>query len=154
VSPRAQGPPERIEPRRLNDYLEVITKSVFQSGMSWRVVDAKWDGFRAAFHDFDPEWVAALSPPDVDKLAQDERIIRNRRKIQAMVHNAEELLELDRRHGSFRDYLRSHDGFEGTVAALKQDFKFLGDFGAYHFLYVVGEEVPSHEEFTRSRAKS
>ena len=152
MSPR-QTAPERIEPRGLADYLEVITKAVFQSGMSWRVVEAKWDGFRAAFHDFDPAWVAALSPPDVDRLAQDTRIIRNRRKIEATVHNAEELVELERQYGSFRDYLRSHGGFEATVADLRGRLKFVGDTGAYYFLYVVGEEVPPHQEFRRSRAK-
>ena len=146
--------PERIEPRGLADYLEVITKAVFQSGMSWRVVEAKWDGFRAAFHDFDPQWVASLAPPDVDRLAEDTRIIRNRRKIEATVHNAEELVELERQYGTFRDYLRSHEGFEATVADLRKRLKFVGDTGAYYFLHVVGEEVPSHEEFMRSRGRS
>jgi 3-methyladenine DNA glycosylase Tag len=152
VSPQAKGP-QRIEPSGLADYLEVITKAVFQSGMSWRVVEAKWDGFRAAFHDFDPEWVAALTPPDVDRLAEDTRIIRNRRKIEATVHNAEELVELDRQHGSFRDYLRSHGSFEATVADLRSRLKFVGDTGAYYFLYVVGEDVPPHQEFMHSRGK-
>jgi Methyladenine glycosylase len=153
VSPRTTAP-DRIEPRGLADYLEVLTKAVFQSGMSWRVVEAKWDGFRAAFHDFDPGWVASLSPPDVDRLAEDTRIIRNRRKIEATVHNAEELVELERQYGSFRDYLRSHEGFEATVADLRKRLKFVGDTGAYYFLYVVGEEVPPHEEFTRSRGRT
>jgi 3-methyladenine DNA glycosylase Tag len=152
VSPETRTP-ERIEPTGLSDYLEVITKAVFQSGMSWKVVAAKWDGFRTAFHDFDPEWVAALSPPDVDRLAADTRIIRNRRKIEATVHNAEEMLELERQYGTFRDYLRSHGSFEATVADLRERLKFVGDFGAYYFLHVVGEPVPSHEEFVRSRAK-
>jgi DNA-3-methyladenine glycosylase I len=152
MSPEMQGP-ERIEPSGLADYLEVLTKTVFQSGMSWKVVAAKWDGFRTAFHDFDPEWVAALSPPDVDRLAADTSIIRNRRKIEATVHNAEEMLELERQYGTFRDYLRSHGSFEATVADLRKRLKFVGDFGAYYFLHVVGEEVPSHEEFVRSRSK-
>jgi 3-methyladenine DNA glycosylase Tag len=129
VSPETRTP-ERIEPTGLSDYLEVITKAVFQSGMSWKVVAAKWDGFRAAFHAFDPEWVAALSPPDVDRLAADTSIIRNRRKIEATVHNAEEMLELERQYGTFRDYLRSHGSFEATVADLRKRLKFVGDFGA------------------------
>jgi len=152
VSPPAEGP-KRIKPTGLADYLEVITKAVFQSGMSWRVVEAKWDGFRAAFHDFDPEYVAALTPPDVDRLAEDTRIIRNRRKIEATVHNAEELVELDRQYGTFRDYLRSQGGFEETVADLRTRLKFVGDTGAYYFLYVVGEEVPAYREFMHSRGK-
>jgi DNA-3-methyladenine glycosylase I len=152
MSPQPKGP-EQIEPRGLADYLEVITKAVFQSGMSWKVVEAKWAGFRTAFHAFDPEWVAALSPPDVDRLAADTSIIRNRRKIEATVHNAEEMLELERQHGTFRDYLRSHGSYEATVADLRKRLKFVGDFGAYYFLHVVGEKVPPHEEFMRSRGK-
>ena len=41
--------PERIEPAGLADYLEVMSKSVFQPGMSWKVVAAKWPGIREAF---------------------------------------------------------------------------------------------------------
>jgi DNA-3-methyladenine glycosylase I len=77
--------PERIEPQRLGDYLEVLTKAVFQSGLSWRVIEAKWVGFGEAFSGFDPRTVADLRPADVDRLAGDTRIVRNRRKIQATV---------------------------------------------------------------------
>lgn len=91
--------PERIEPTGLADYLEVLTKAVFQSGLSWRVVDAKWSGFREAFRGFDPGKVAALTPPEVDALAADTRIVRNRKKIEATVHNAGEMIVLDREHG-------------------------------------------------------
>ena len=134
--------PERIEPRALGDYLEVMSKSVFQTGMSWRVVESKWPGTREAFRGFNADAVAALSPDDIDALAQDARVIRNRKKLEAVVGNAGRMLDLERAHGSFRSYLRSHDGFDATVAALRKDFKFLGDMGAYHFLYVVGEQVP------------
>ena len=53
--------PQQIRPQRLADYLEVMTTAVFQSGMSWQVVEAKWDGFREAFAAFDPVTVAAFS---------------------------------------------------------------------------------------------
>jgi 3-methyladenine DNA glycosylase Tag len=143
--------PDKIKPKALGDYLEVMTKAVFQSGMSWQVVEAKWDGFRKAFEGFDAEKVAAMSPADVDRLAQDTRIIRNRRKIQATVDNALELVELDREHKGFRNYLRSHGSFEKTVADLKRHFRFLGDFGSYYFLHVIGEKVPPHDEWMASR---
>ena len=89
--------PTQIEPTGLADYLEIMTKAVFQSGMSWQVVEAKWAGFREAFEGFDPERIAAFDGDDVDRLAADTRIIRNRRKIEATVHNAEVLLALDAR---------------------------------------------------------
>jgi len=143
----AQQEPKRIRPKGLADYLEVLTKSVFQSGISWRVIEAKWDGFREAFHGFDPEHVAGLTPPDVDALAADTRIVRNRRKIEATVENAATLLELDRQHGGFRKYLRSHADYEALAGDLVKRFKFLGDLGAYYFLHVVGEETPPHDEW-------
>jgi len=146
--------PKKIQPRGLSDYLEVMSKAVFQTGISWRVVDAKWPGIREAFRAFDPAAVAGLKPDELDALSGDPRVIRNRRKIEAIMDNARRLLELERRHGAFRDYLRSHGGFEGTVADLRKQFKFLGDTGAYYFLGVVDEEVPSYEEWCASRGRT
>lgn len=139
--------PKQIKPKGPDDYFEVMTKAVFQSGISWRVIEAKWDGFREAFSGFDPEKLADLDPPDVDRLAEDTRIVRNRRKIEATVANALAMLDLIKEHGTFKKYLRSHDGFEETAADLRKRFKFMGDLGAYYFLYVVGEPVPPHEEW-------
>jgi DNA-3-methyladenine glycosylase I len=146
--------PKQIEPKGLADYLEVLTKAAFQSGISWKVIEAKWNGFREALFGFDPERIAELDGPDIDRLAQDTRIVRNRRKIEATVHNAETILELDGEHGGFRQYLRSHGGFEETVADLKKRFKFVGDLGAYYFLYVVGEPVPAHEDWMKAHGTS
>jgi DNA-3-methyladenine glycosylase I len=146
-----QEGPRRIKPESLADYFEVLTKAVFQSGISWRVVEAKWDGFRKALKGFDPSKVADLTPRDIDRLAEDASIIRNRRKIEATVENAETMLELDREFNGFGRYLRSHGGFDETVADLRQRFRFLGDTGCYYFLYVVGEKVPGHEAWAESR---
>jgi DNA-3-methyladenine glycosylase I len=139
--------PTQIEPTGLADYLDVITRAVFQSGMSWRVVEAKWDGFREAFSGFDPARVAAFTDDDVERLAADTRIIRNRRKIEATITNAQAMIALDGEPGGFVGWLRSQPDFDATVAALRGEFRFLGDVGAYYFLYVVGEDVPTHEEW-------
>jgi DNA-3-methyladenine glycosylase I len=143
--------PTQITPGGLADYLAVITRAVFQSGMSWRVVEAKWGGFLDAFAGFDPAAVAAFTDDDVERLAADTRIIRNRRKIEATITNAERMLALDDEPGGFAGWLRGRGDFESTVAALRGEFRFLGDMGAYYFLYVVGEEVPTHEEWMRTR---
>lgn len=94
--------PKQITPTKLADYLGVLTKAVFESGMSWKVVENKWPGFQAAFHGFDPETVASLSPDEIDALTNDTRIIRNRRKIEATVHNAGVMLDLERETGGFK----------------------------------------------------
>ena len=144
--------PKQIRPKRLNDYLEVMSKAVFQTGISWKVIEAKWPGFKDAFFDFDPVRIAELDPPEIDRLSEDTRIVRNRKKIEATVHNAQTMLDLEGEHGSFKKYLRSQPGFEETAADMKKRFKFIGDTGAYYFLHVVGEPVPPHEEWMAAHA--
>ena len=139
--------PATITPNRLGDYLEVMSQAVFQSGISWKVVESKWPGIRAALHGFDAQRVADLTEPELADLAQDTRVIRSLPKLRAIVFNAQRMLELEQRHGSFRDYLRSHGGFEETLKDIRRQFKYLGDSGTYRFLWVVGEEVPPHDEF-------
>ena len=144
--------PKKIRPKGLGDYLEVMSKSAFQSGMSWQVVEAKWDGFQKAFKGFDPEKVAAFGSKGVKRLVEDKGIIRNRRKIEATIHNAQTCIDLEDEFGDFKKYLRSHDDFEALVKDLRKRLKFLGETGIYVFLYVVGEKVPSHEEWSKSRS--
>ena len=144
--PDEQGP-HQISPQSLGDYLEVMSKAVFQSGISYKVVENKWPGIREAFRGFDPRAVAGLTPPAVEDLVQDQKVIRNRRKIEAISSNARRIIELEKEHGSFKNYLRSHSSFKATVQDLRRQFKFLGESGCYFFLYIVGEEVPPHEEY-------
>lgn len=146
-------PPEQIQPGSLNDYLEVMSKAVFQSGMSWRVVEAKWSGTREAFHDFDVAQVAAFDERDIDALTKDTRVIRNYRKLNAIVSNAQTMIALDEQHGSFKNYLRSQTDFDATLNTIRNDFKFMGPTGIYYFLYVVGEQVPPHDEFEATYRK-
>ncbi len=152
--PDEKGAPPQVEVESLNDYLEVMSKAVFQSGMSWRVVNAKWPDTNEAFHGFEIGRVAALTEEELDELAQDKRVIRNRRKLAAIIYNAQRIIELDTEHGGFINYLRSRDDFYDVVKDLRKQFKFLGDTGCYFFLYVVGEPVPPHEEWMRVREQS
>ncbi len=144
-----KGPPPKITPKSLNDYFEIMSKSVFQSGMSWKVVENKWPGIREAFQGFDILAVADFREKDIENLAKDTRVVRNYRKLQAVISNARKILELDEEYGSFRKYLRSHGSFDATLNAIRRDFKFMGPTGIYVFLYVTGEKVIPHEEFEK-----
>ncbi|HEX7309595.1 MAG TPA: DNA-3-methyladenine glycosylase I [Gaiellaceae bacterium] len=144
-------PPKQIRPKSLADYLEVLSRIAFEAGLSSRVIEAKWDDIRRAFHGFDPERVARMTPRAVDKLLDDPRVIRSRSKIEATIANAETMLELDEEHKGFKRYLRSHADFESTAKDLRKRFKFVGDSGAYRFLWIVGEKVPSYHDWAESR---
>jgi 3-methyladenine DNA glycosylase Tag len=147
----SKGAPDQVEPRTLGVYLEVMSKAVFQSGMSWAVIDKKWPGTREAFRGFEPLAVASLTEAEIAELATDTRIIRNRKKVEAIIDNARKMIDLDEAHKGFRKYLRSHGGFEGTVKDLRKQFRFMGETGCYYFLYVVKEEVPDYDTWCESR---
>ena len=56
-----------------------------QAGLSWRTILHRREGYRRAFHAFDVERIAAFGDDDVERLLQDEGIIRNRAKINSTI---------------------------------------------------------------------
>lgn len=72
----------------------------FQAGLSWITILKKRDNFRAAFEGFDPAIIATWGEDDVQRLLQNEGIIRHRGKIEATIGNARAYLEMD----NFADY--------------------------------------------------
>src|SRR5437763_11521008 len=146
-------PPPRSTPRTLAGYLEALSRPVFQAGMNWRVIDAKWDGIREAFANFEPERVADFGRRDIARLLADPRVVRSRAKIEATIDNAQAMLELDAEYGSFSGYLRAHGDFAEAVADLKPQFRFIGDTGAYFFLYSANQPVPAHAEWFSRTAR-
>jgi len=68
---------------------EKLCLECLQSGLSWALILRKRDEIRAAFAGFDPDAVAAFGRRELEALLQDPRVIRNRRKLEAIVHNAE-----------------------------------------------------------------
>ncbi len=87
---------------------ERISLEAFQSGLSWLTILRKRDGFRQAFAGFDPRVVAAYGPADVERLMSDAAIVRNRRKIEATIANAQALLALHDRGESLDEVVWSH----------------------------------------------
>jgi DNA-3-methyladenine glycosylase I len=86
---------------------ERITLEAFQSGLSWLTILRKREGFRLAFADFDAATIAAYREPDVERLMADAGIVRNRRKIDATITNAQALLALRESGGSLDDLVWS-----------------------------------------------
>ena len=118
--------------RRVTDddaLFENMNLQIFQAGLSWRMVLARRDAFREAFHRWRVDKVAAMSPQDVNRLLQNAAIIRNRKKIEASIANALIVQEIQREHSSFCDWF--YDALEGDNLAalqkmLRRTFRFMG----------------------------
>lgn len=139
---------------------ELLILEGFQAGLSWECVLNKRQAFREAFDDFDVETVAGYSQEKLEELAQDKRIIRNRRKIAASVDNARAFMKIQEEFGTFAKYIwHFTDGqviYENdkTTSALsdrisadlkKRGMKFVGSTIVYSYLQAIGV-LYSHEE--------
>ena len=85
-------------------HFEFLVLEGAQAGLSWAIVLKKREGYRRAFHEFDPEKVARYSEKRIQKLTRDSAIIRNRMKIEAAVRNARALLAIQKEFESFDAY--------------------------------------------------
>ena len=148
---------------------EKLCLESFQSGLSWRTVLAKRDNFRATFHQFDFSKVAGFDQSDVERLLQDEGIIRHRGKIEAVINNAQRAEELVEQQGSLAAYIWSFEPKATDLAepqavstsaesvALSKDlkkrgWKFVGPTTVYAFMQAMGL-VNDHVEACVYRAK-
>jgi DNA-3-methyladenine glycosylase I len=89
---------------------ELLILEGAQAGLSWATVLKKREGYRAAFHGFDPAAVAALGPDEIEDLVRSPLIIRNRAKIRSAVQNARAFLAVVDEVGSFDRYIWSFVG--------------------------------------------
>jgi len=86
---------------------EFLVLDGMQSGLSWQMILRKRKSFRNAFDNFDPKKISQYSKKDINRLLADKGIIRNRRKIESVINNAERFLEVKDEFGKFDSYVWS-----------------------------------------------
>lgn len=121
-------------------FLATMTQCVFNAGFNWKVIQAKWDGFEAAFDEFDPPRVAFYSDEDLDRLVSDQRIVRNGQKIKATIENARFVAEVSREKGGFGRFLADWPAPDqaGLLDYLNKNGSRLGGATAQYFLRFSG----------------
>tara|TARA_R110000744_G_C19231893_1_gene548265 strand:+ start:207 stop:878 length:672 start_codon:yes stop_codon:yes gene_type:complete len=120
--------------------LSVMTRCVFNAGFNWKVIDAKWDGFEAAFEGFDPAKLAFFGEEMMDDLVSDARIVRNGQKIKATLENARMVAEIEQSEGGFGRFLATWpaDDQVGLMHALNTRGSRLGGATGQYFLRFSG----------------
>lgn len=86
---------------------ELLILEGAQAGLSWITVLRKRENYRAAFDDFDPQKMARFTPEKIEKLMQNQGIIRNRLKIESAIKNAAALLAMKKNGENFSEFLWS-----------------------------------------------
>ena len=86
-------------------HFEFLILEGAQAGLSWRTILHRREGYRRAYHGFDPDLVAGFDRRDVRRLLADPGVIRNRLKIEASIRNARAFLDLQRTFRTFDAYV-------------------------------------------------
>ena len=119
-----------------------------QAGLSWLTILKKKDSFQKAFSDFDVSTVANYGEADINLLVNDASIIRNRLKINAAIHNAQQIIKLAEEYGSFYQWLcHNHPKPKSEwVKLFKKQFKFTGGEITGEFLISTSFLPGAHHE--------
>jgi 3-methyladenine DNA glycosylase Tag len=142
--------PDVIRPGGTADYLEVMTRAVFQAGVRWKQIADHWDAYRAAFDDFDTRRIAAYDDLEIERILGTPGILRMRRKVAATIANARALDAIERERGSIASYLRSFDSYDELARDVRERFAFMGEMNVWYFLFRVGEPVPRFENWVQT----
>lgn len=138
---------------------EMLILEGMQAGLTWLTVLNKREAFREAFDGFDPNKVALYDDTKIQELLTNDKIIRNRLKINAAVSNAKAFLRIIEEYGSFDKFIWGYVDYTpvtghweklGDVPAStplsdkiskdlkKLGFKFVGSTIIYAFMQATG----------------
>lgn len=131
-----------------NELFGRLILEINQAGLSWTTILNKQDNFRKAYHQFNIRKVASYKEKDRERLLNDTGIIRNRLKVDAAIHNANIILQLQKEHGSFKNWLDTHHPKAKIewMKLFKQTFKFTGGEIVNEFLMSTGYLPGAHIE--------
>ncbi|MEM7465731.1 MAG: DNA-3-methyladenine glycosylase I [Pseudomonadota bacterium] len=121
-------------------WLSDMSRSVFQAGFNWRVVDNKWPDFETVFENFDLVHCAYLSDEDIEGLTNDKRVIRHLTKLQSVRANATYLLEQSSEHGGVGTFITQFgpERYAELLIELKKNASRMGGTSAQYCLRRIG----------------
>ncbi|GAB5451528.1 MAG: DNA-3-methyladenine glycosylase I [Halioglobus sp.] len=135
--------PSALKRTRDDRWLAEMTRCTFQAGFVWRVINQKWDDFEDVFFGFPPEKIVLLSPEQIDRIASNPRIVRNRQKVLCVQANAQFILDTCKEHGSFGRFVASwpEDDHIGLFNVLKKRGARLGGMTGQRVLRTLGKDT-------------
>ena len=119
-----------------------------QAGLSWSLMLKKEENFKNAFDNFSIQKVALYNKVKIEELMNNAGIIRNRRKIEAVIYNANQIIAIQEKYGSFKLWLDQFMGYslEEWTKLVKKSFKFTGEKIVEEFLMSTSYLKGAHNE--------
>lgn len=127
-----------------SEVLAEMSRCVFRSGFVWKIIENKWPGFEAAFHDFDVTQCAMMSDEELEAQTGNPEIVRHGKKILSIRANAQYILDVREEHGAYSAFLAAwpDDDFVNLWDDLKKRGNRLGGQTGRFFLRFIGRDTP------------
>ena len=131
-----------------DDLFGRLILEINQAGLSWSLMLKKEDNFKKAFDGFRIKKVADYNESQIEELMNNAGIIRNRKKIEAVIYNANKIIEIQNKYGSFSLWLDEYLGYSliEWTKLFKKYFKFTGEKIVEEFLMSTGYLKGAHSE--------
>jgi DNA-3-methyladenine glycosylase I len=131
-----------------NELFGRLILEINQAGLSWNTILNKQDNFRKAYSNFSIKVIANYDDKARTRLLNDAGIIRNKLKVDAVIYNAQILLDIQKKFGSFQSWLNNNHPKtkEEWVKLFKKTFKFTGGEITNEFLMSTGYLKGSHKK--------
>ncbi len=131
-----------------NELFGRLLLEINQAGLSWTTILNKQKHFRKAYSTFNIQKVAKYTEKDIERLLSDPGIIRNNRKVNAAIYNAQQIISIQKEFGSFKSWLdKNHPmKLEDWVKLFKKTFKFTGGEITKEFLISTGYLKGAHNK--------
>lgn len=131
-----------------NELFGRLILEINQAGLTWLTILKKMNSFKIAYDDFNIAKVVNYGNKDIDRLLNNKNIIRNRLKINAVIHNANAILELQKEYKSLKNWLDINHPktLEQWTKLFKKNFKFVGGEIVKEFLVSIGYLEGAHSK--------
>lgn len=125
------------KPKLDQEYFEILSLCILQSGLNWGTVRNNWPKYRKGFYGFH---INKLARAQLKKLMKSPYVIKNPKKIKGIIDNAKEFQKIRKEHNSFSSFLNSLKCLrkEEVIKLFVKRFKYVGEYTAEFFPHCVG----------------
>ena len=125
-----------------------LVLEINQAGLSWDIILKKEKGIKNAYRDYSFFKIAKFNNNDIQRILNDNEVIRMKRKIESIIYNAKKIVSITEKHYSFKRFLDIHHPLPlyRWQSVFKNEFKFVGREICREFLISAGYLKGAHEK--------
>ncbi len=136
-----------INPKKDKLFFEALVLEINQTGLSWDLVLKRRNNIKLAFENYNLNKISNFNKKNINDLLSNNKIIRNKKKIIAIIYNSKIFIEIIKDNGSFKKWMdkNKNKSLDQWIKLFKKKFKFTGPSVTKEFLIATGYIAGAHD---------